>query len=300
MDKRILLIGSNGYVGSAIQHYLETAGIEVQGVDNLLRPGNPIRQDTIITSYQNLSLDFLDDFDICLWFAGHSSVQQCLSDQASAQTNNLIDLVQFRNKFRGLLIYASSASVYSGVIGSCTEKSPTTPPKNIYDYTKVTFDNYLNAVQNTNYIGLRLGTVNGLVNSNKKVEPFDPQSRTRWELIINSMVNSSQKHGYLTIANGSCNRSILSINDLVKVIHNLVANPPVAGVYNICSFNASIDEIGRKIGEITKSEIQRPPNAAGTYSFLMDRKKIENCFPFLEFESLETMVENILSGLSSK
>ena len=300
MDKRILLIGANGYVGSAIQHYLETKGIEICGVDNLLRAATPLRKDTIITSYQNLSLDFLDGFDICLWFAGHSSVQQCLNDQAAAQTNNLIDLVQFRNKFRGLLIYASSASVYSGVSGGCSEQSPTTPPKNIYDYTKVTFDNYLNAVQNDKFIGLRMGTVNGLMFSKKEANHLGPQSRTRWELIVNSMVKSSHQNGYLTVANEECNRSILDINDLVTVIHNLIIDPPESGIYNLYSFNANIGEIGRKIGEITNSEVQSSSNATGTYSFSMDRKKIESHFPRLDFKNLEAVVENILSGLAQK
>ena len=298
MDKRILLIGANGYVGSAIQHHLETKGIQVCGVDNLLRAAPPLRQDTIITSYQNLSLDFLDGFDVCLWFAGHSSVQQCLNDQAAAQTNNLIDLVQFRNKFRGLLIYASSASVYSGVSGGCTEDSPTTPPKNIYDYTKVTFDNYLNAIQNENYIGLRMGTVNGLVPSNERLDHLEAQSRTRWELIVNSMVKSTQQNGYLTVANEECGRSILArFNDLVKVVHNLIMTPPASGIYNLYSFNANIGEIGRIVADITKSKVQKSPNASGTYSFSMDRTKIENCFPNLEFQNLEGIVENILSGL---
>ena len=114
MSKKILLIGANGYVGSAIHQHLLNINIDVVGVDNFLRPKDSLNAKLVETSYQNLDIQFLNEFTDCLWFAGHSSVSQSISDQYSALRNNFTDLINLRSRFSGRLIYASSASVYHG------------------------------------------------------------------------------------------------------------------------------------------------------------------------------------------
>ena len=61
-------------------------------------------------------------------------------------------------------------------------------PKNIYDFTKISFDNYLISNER-NGIGLRFGTVNGVSQNMKK------------ELMINSMIKSFKDSGEINIMN---------------------------------------------------------------------------------------------------
>ena len=88
MTKKILLIGGNGYVGSAVHQYLLNLNFDVVGVDNYLRPKDKNNIDLIETSYQNLDIHFLNQFSECLWFAGHSSVNQSISDHYFSLRNN--------------------------------------------------------------------------------------------------------------------------------------------------------------------------------------------------------------------
>lgn len=75
---KILLVG-HGYVGSYLLPALVQAGLDVsvcdQNVDRLAGVPNAMR-----CRYQELTIADLADFNVILWFAGHSSVPMSLSD----------------------------------------------------------------------------------------------------------------------------------------------------------------------------------------------------------------------------
>ena len=184
---KILLIGANGYIGYKLFLSLLENNFEVIGVDNFIRSDGKNKSDKRIfeKSYQELDSIFLSQFTDCIWMAGHSSVKMSIDDENGALKNNLFDLINFVNVFSGRFIYASSGSVYSRVNAEKSrEDSTNMVPTNVYDYTKLAFDNYI-SVTKKNAIGLRFGTVNG------------HSERLRNELMVNSMAESTP--GFITI-----------------------------------------------------------------------------------------------------
>lgn len=285
--KKVLLVGSNGYIGSRVFDALELAGYSFFAIDSLLR--NDSEDGTIFLSekgsYQNLQREFVDQFSDCIWLAGHSSVHAAMADEYGALRNNLYDLITFTNIFRGRLIYASSGSVYSRPEAvNCTEEALNTIPKNIYDYTKLAFDNYIGATKK-NAIGLRFGTVNGF------------SSRMRNELMINSMVRSQKLNSQIEVSNSATWRPILFIDDLVEGLLRILDSDINSGIYNMSSFNMKIGDIARRVSKVLNGKvIEGTPS--NTYNFMMENKMFEQEFNFKFLGSVESIVESLEKGLT--
>ncbi len=295
MDKKILIIGANGYIGSSVSSELSLSH-EIVAVDNYLRPapdaeGNWINQsfngknrnlEFVETSFQNLDLTFLDQFTDCIWLAGHSSVSQAMSDEYAALNNNLHDLIKFRQKFRGRFIYASSGSVYSRPNEEmCDENARLTSPSNIYDYTKTSFDHYIQATH-TNAIGLRFGTVNG------------GSQRMRPELMLNAMCYSAKKKGVVKLSNGHAYRPVLYLPDLVQAICRIVNSDLNSGFFNLCSVNMKIKDYASCVADHYGVKIENTPSSP-TYNFLMTAEKFEKAFDF----AFEQDINEIIRGIDA-
>ena len=282
--KKILIIGSNGYIGYEMFNLLKKEGFDVDGIDNYLRSDVDDNKNFDIEkmSYQNLVPDFLDQYTDCIWLAGHSSVKMSIEDENGALRNNLYDLISFSNLFRGRFIYASSGSVYSrNEAEQSIETSPNMVPTNVYDYTKISFDNYI-AATSKKAIGLRFGTVNG----NAK--------RLRDELMINSMTKSSIKNGYLNVMNPKKFRAVLYINDLVLGIQRIIESPIDNGIYNMASINLSIEEIAKKVSNELNADIKYLEDQP-TYNFMMNASKFEETFNFKFTGTVEAMVQSFIT-----
>tara|TARA_A100001011_G_scaffold298838_1_gene311865 strand:- start:430 stop:1278 length:849 start_codon:yes stop_codon:yes gene_type:complete len=279
----VLLIGSNGYVGSKVYEMLKQKDIKFTAIDNLIRPSENIVDGMIIESYNNLNLKFINEFTDCIFLGGHSSVQMSIDDQSGAFQNNFIDLIKFREKFKGRFMYASSGSVYSRKIPEiCNEESPTMVPYNMYDYTKIAFDNYLQ-MSKLKGIGLRFGTVNGW------------SKRIRNDLMINYMYQNALNKKNITALNLKYFRPILFIDDLVEGIHKILKSNLDDGIYNMCSFNSTIEEISFEVSQLMNVKLLKE-EGNGTYNFMMDNSKFEESFNF----KFTGSVEKIITSLEKK
>ena len=280
--KKILIIGSQGYIGSNLANYLKNKKIDVTLVDSQLRKSN-LNNSFIQSDYQSLNPDFLNEFTDCIWLAGHSSVKMSVQDPGNALDNNFIDLITFIDKFNGRFIYASSGSLYSRVEEElCTEESFLGPPQNIYDFSKLAFDNYISATK-LQAIGLRFGTVNGFGSNIKK------------ELMINAMVKSCKDNGYLTMNNENFYRPILWLQDLLRAIGSIIDSDINSGIYNLCSLNSSIKNIGQGVADLLDCDIKLSEDSP-TYNFKMSNKKFCNHFSYHFEGSIEKIVNDLEQG----
>lgn len=280
---KILIIGANGYIGSVLFNKLKNKNIDVVGVDNYLRKDHSqIFDDILVSDFSKLDKPFLDNFTDCIWLSGYSSVKQAAFNPNDALKVNLFDLINFRKLFNGRFIYASSGSVYSNDKPKvCDELSETSQPQNMYDYTKISFDNYLIATE-TKGIGLRFGTVNG------------SSSNIKNELMINSMVNDAISKKEVNLMNSNFYRPILSLNDLINGLIQLLDSEIDTGIFNMCSFNNSIGEIASSVSDILGVKLN-DRGSTKTYNFMMDNTKFQNTFNFQFSDNLEDIVKELKS-----
>jgi nucleoside-diphosphate-sugar epimerase len=279
---KILVIGGEGYVGSYLTKFLERRGLEVTSFGCRME------------DYNNLGREFLSYFSHIILLAGHSSVQMCIGPLDSPWRNNVRNFKNLLDKLtpQQTVIYASSASVYGNkdVSHLYTEDEISVDFVNNYDLTKVSLD-----LLATKYIkegrkiyGLRFGTVNG------------GSTVIRRDLMINAMVYTALTEGHIIVTNKEIKRPILSIRDLSRAIHSLIENNPAYDIYNLASFNSTVDQISRVVSEYTKVDVIDRGHVPGAYNFAIDSTyfKVMNKFTFED--NVHTIVDNVIDCYKNK
>lgn len=256
-----LTIGGAGYIGSALQEYIETDVIDIE-----------------CASYWNIA-----GYDTIILLAGHSSMPMGRDDPDGAWINNVL---RFKNLLDNLnddqrLIYASSASVYNGIKAHPDEECAEFRPMNMYDLSKFTIDQLAKMADRHTY-GLRFCTVNG----------YSPVLRI--DLMLNKMVEDAKTKGTVTIKNGSLTRPILGINDLCKGIKTIVnSKEDKRGLYNFCSLNGHTvrefaEAVTKKFGGMVEDLGDEPH-----YVYGADTTKFETAYAFEFTDTLDSILESL-------
>jgi UDP-glucose 4-epimerase len=259
MEMKILLLG-HGYIGSYLLNELKKQGIDCTCLSQSPDPNN---KDLIIENYKDLTSYYLSQFSHVLWFAGHSSVSQSMQDPIGAVSNNVTNLYDLGKKIgrETKLIYASSASIYSGLAERQFAKieDGVLASQNIYDASKKAFDLIVTSLP-IESVGLRMGTVCG-------VSP-----KTRTELIFNAMNISAIEQGVVNVSNSKNQRTLLFLSDLKATILQLLepdSKEYENKFYNAGSTNLSIGQIGKRIANYYNVPLI-DHGQDGAYSFNME------------------------------
>jgi len=273
--KNILILGGSGYIGSRIRQVLSVSYL-VDSIDIVES-----------TDYHDLEEEELVKYNVIVLLAGHSSVKSCIGDIAGPWLNNVTNFTNLISKIAPdtLVIYASSSSVYGN---SMTGKKHIEGnlefiPVNNYDLTKYTLDlsAQLAISQGYNIIGLRFGTVNG----------WSPKLRT--DLMINAMYDSAINENQIKVNNKHINRAILGIEDLCNAVTKCIEKPTV-GIYNLSSFNTTVDEISKILSKRLAVPIVDLGEFDGVYDFALDCSKFKKIFEFTFNETPETIVDGLI------
>lgn len=263
----ILLVGGCGYIGSFIYSRLLSECITPVVCDKLLR-GNPLNVKTLECDYSTLTSADLDQFDTVIWFAGHSSVQQSVTDPEGALANNCINLLAFAKKLKSStrFIYASSGSLYSLPVGESLSPSTESdlvriPYQNAYDISKFAFD-YLAEHFLSNFYALRMGTLSG----------WSPNLRT--ELLFNSMSISAATKGEVYLKNSDAYRTVLFLDDLWLLIKKFLTADAPSGFYNVGSVSAKIGEFAEQIAATWGAKVV-DQGKSETYSFWLNTGRMD-------------------------
>lgn len=280
--KKILLLGGSGYIGSKFYSIFNTK-YDITSIDLQLFHDDSYSK---IINYNNLSID---EYDIILCFAGHSSVQMCEFSPLRSWINNVEYFKNLCGKLSNqqTLIYMSSASVYGNNQNICTEEHDlNTNPIQEYDLHKIIIDIIANKyiLQNKKIIGLRLGTVNG------------PSPNTRRELMLNSMTINAIENGLIKIKNLDMKRSILGINDLMKALDHIIYNKVDPGQYNLCSFTMSVAELANEVYNSYPVKIIEEPSDNIFYSFEMSTNKFCHNYNFTFTDTPSSIINELISS----
>lgn len=282
--KNIMILGSEGYVGSALSQYLKNKYNTI-GVD--LCWFGKYQKDVINKDFSQLDEKYFDVIDAVILLAGHSSTKMCVGNWTSAFFNNVSNFVFLLEKIRQnktKLIFASSSSVYGNTFGEIADEDrPQKNSLNEYDASKIMLEHAALQEKEIEWYGLRFGTVNG----------FSPNFRS--ELMINSMYTNAKSTSKINVTNSSINRSILGISDLCLAIDAILQKGSVnlSGFYNVSSFNSTVDEISNVISEMTNSEIIYNEDLPNPYDFRTSNVKFETSFDFKFTDTISSIVEDI-------
>jgi nucleoside-diphosphate-sugar epimerase len=278
---KVLVLGGNGYIGSSF--YCESTH-ELRSIDLCLFNNN-----LGYSALRNFNEINIDDSDVIVCLAGHSSVPMCENSPSRSWSNN-VDY--FRNLCEKLkphqkLIYASSASVYGNTSGTSYETSDINfNVLNHYDLQKITVDLIANKYISSgkNIIGLRFGTVNGA------------SPNTRNDLMINSMVKSAIETGTIQVKNINIRRAILGINDVSKALNMLIDTQVTPGQYNLASLNSNVGSIARVVADITNAKIIEHPNDPLAYDFELSTEKFQRATGFEFTDTIETLISGLMEN----
>lgn len=290
---KILIIGAGGYIGSALLNYININNLkdkfEITAIDlqapNFNCPYDLVGQWAVgefshAITYQDAHFW---DVDTVLLLAGNSSVQNSRGLYPTFKNNvqsfmELINLLE-NKPTPPRLIYISSGSVYGNSPETKKESTLLPLPTNPYDTSKQIID-LLASQSKLDYVGLRLGTVNG----------YSPNLRV--DLMINSMVLNFHKKGYIEVSNTDNARPILFIEDLIQFILAIFQTPIPRGVYNLHSFNERIGEIAMGVAGELDCPIKYSAGSP-TYSFALDSHKLNKALQIFPKTTIRDIVESL-------
>lgn len=292
MKKRILLIGSEGYIGSALKNYLLRNGHIVYTTDIVPSSAQEYNHYTLKYGSHTVGMVESSYIDTIILLAGFSSVQECIQKSwMEVYSNNVENFNQLLNelkvrKYKGKILYASSASVYGNLYDrDARETDPLAIPHNNYDASKQIIDLIASRYYDDLEIyGLRFATVNG------------PSPKMRWELLLNSMYKTAINEKKIICSDPSKRRSFLDMDDLCDAIQTIIVSEKQnqSGVYNISTFGSTIGNFVRKSAEILNVPFTIENSRFGTpYDFVICNEKINDVFDWVPKGSIMQTLKNL-------
>lgn len=246
---KILVAGGAGYIGSALVPVLLDRGHEVEVIDlcwfgNNLPAGVKCYQKDL---YECQAED-LKKYDQVIFLAGLSNdpMAEYRPDLNFVQNGAIPAYLSFIAKQAGVrrFIYASSCSVYGF-----------SPDRNMIENDPVDCDYPYGisklqgewaamkmADNKFSVIALRQGTVGG------------HSPRMRFDLLINTMFKTAMVDRKITINNPDIWRPVYDIRDAVQAyVRAILAPERLSGVFNVCSGNHQVGEIGAIIHDLMEA-----------------------------------------------
>jgi nucleoside-diphosphate-sugar epimerase len=280
--KNILIIGGNGYVGSRLRQVLA----QEYAVDSVDCCWYNYDKTSRRIDYHKLTVNDLAKYNVIVLLAAHAGVKPCEGDINSPWLNNVSNFLNLLDKLNHsqLVIYASSASVYGNSTPGENYKETIKHflPVNNYDLTKYVTDLHADTVikDGRSVIGLRFGTVNG----------WSPNLRV--DVMINAMYHTALTQKQIVVTNKQISRALLGIEDLCRGITRCIERP-VAGIYNMASFNTSVQEIAETISKKLNVPLIDKGITANAYDFGLDTTLFQKTFDFTFTETPSTIVESL-------
>ena len=230
-NKKILVTGGAGYVGSHVVKALRDAGEKPVVFDNLstglrenLLPGIPfILGDTL--SSETLKQAMSGVYSI-IHMAGHKAAGESMTDPGKYATNNLIGTINLLNAAAEAkikyFVFSSSAAVYGEPKYLPLDEEHPTKPLNFYGYTKLEIENLLgwySKLKGMRFASLRYfnaagydidGEIFGLEREPNNLIPIVLETimGTREEVVVFGSDYDTD--------DGSCIRDYIHVNDLAE------------------------------------------------------------------------------------
>jgi nucleoside-diphosphate-sugar epimerase len=293
-NKKILIGGGAGYIGSSLVPALIERGYDITVVD-LLWFGDHLPKEVKIIQKNlfDLGKNELQDYDIFIFLAGLSNDPMAEYSPSKNYIYNaaLPAYLAYIAKLAGIkrYIYASSCSVYGYTENNLYDEESPATCSNPYGISKLQGERGVFQIQDDEFsvIALRQGTVSG----------YSP--RMRFDLIINTMFNNAYKEGNITINNPAIWRPTCDIRDIVSAyIRAIQANETVSGIFNIASGNFTVGEVG----DLVKMQVEKLTSKKITLNIMNNQdyrnykvsvEKAKTCLGFQPLFSIQDTINDL-------
>lgn len=266
---KILITGAAGFIGSNIVHKFmydkELSANKILLYDNYSFGSNKNISESICmkVGFEYLDSKNLEDIDVLIHCAT-SNIIYAMDKPVETFQNNATNTIKLFQKFKGKIIYTSTASVYGQADIIPTHEDANINTTNAYDQSKYIAELFLK--KRGNYTTLRLSNVYGpyqqpdnpycgvigkLLHSYLKSIPFninDTGLQTRDFTYIDDVVKAI----VLAVFQESKNTEINIATGIETSINNLVSNFSLLKVIHINS--RKIDTINRRCLNINKAK----------------------------------------------
>lgn len=222
---KIILTGASGFVGSNVAKKLLEYGYTINCIDDL-RFGNLNNAEGLLidhTDFNNISEDELNKNDILIHCAT-SNIIYAMEHPIETFQNNATNTIKLFQKFKGKIIYTSTASVYGQADDIPTPEDAEIRLNNAYDQSKYIAELFLQ--QRGNYTTLRLSNVYG-----PHQRPDNPYCGVMGK-IIDSAINKKPFH---INGDGKQTRDYTYIDDVVQAIMLAIIKPAQNTEINIAT-----------------------------------------------------------------
>jgi nucleoside-diphosphate-sugar epimerase len=249
MSKKVLVVGSQGYLGSRLTEYLNERGYQCSGIDTGFFEGGklttPEQISTVKKDARSITEKDLEGFGSVILLAGISNdpFGHMSSEQIYDPTREYAEAIAAMCKKLGIkFLYPSSCSVYGATSadGRLSETSPTNP-QTPYSINKLQVEEKLSALADQSFspVALRFGTVYGL------------SPRIRFDVVINMLCGLALTTKKITLnSNGQAWRPNLHIEDACESFRCCLEWEPNSGELTV--FNVGCNEDNYKIIDIAK------------------------------------------------
>jgi nucleoside-diphosphate-sugar epimerase len=260
-EKKVLVIGGAGYIGSALVDKLLDQGLQVSVLDAMHFGEEPLR---LVAAHPNLTIvrdDFrhievltraMTDVGSVIHLGGLVGDPACAFDADLTVDVNVTatKLIGEIAKAAGVrrFIFASSCSVYGACDKIVTEESRLNP-LSLYARTKVASEVVLDALNSADFAvtRLRFATIYGI------------SGRTRFDLVVNVLCAKAIRDGLITVFGAYQSRPFVHVEDVATAIMKTLQAPLalVAGE----AFNVGSDAQNYTLGDVAKLINKQAPEA---------------------------------------
>jgi len=248
MSKKVLIVGSQGYLGSRLMDYLLDNGYQCKGIDTGFFKNGILTQinfeDVEKKDARSIVKNDLEGFDVLILLAGISNdpFGHMSSEQIYDPTRDYaLKIASMCKELRIQFIYPSSCSVYGAASSGLLSEDGQTNPQTPYSINKLQVENGLTLLADQTFspIALRFGTVYGI------------SPRIRFDVVINMLCGLALTTKKVTLnSNGQAWRPHLHIDDACESFMRCIDWNPNLGKLTI--LNVGQNEDNYKIIDIAK------------------------------------------------
>ena len=306
-NRKVLVIGGAGYIGSALLRKLLDSGYNVRLLDLMIFGDEPIRT---MLDHPRLEIrrgDFRHVEQVAQALQGVDSVVHLgaivgdpacnLDEELTIEVNlTATRMIAELAKAAGVerMLFASTCSVYGATEETLDERS-ISKPISLYGHTKLASERVLLSMASDTFSPtiLRFATIYGL------------SGRTRFDLVVNLLTAKAKIEGKITVFGGDQWRPFVHVDDAALAVATALGAPReiVANqIFNVGSNdqNYTIQQIGELVHDVVFSaEMQINTDDTDKRNYRVNFNKIRNQLGFTPNWTVPQGIQQVLDAIAN-